>query len=264
MEIEIYAGLKLFPKSNHSLSDRRVTFQILRKMIPDGLEYGTSLLVEYDSRSIWFETSLTIAADALRTGIRTGYHVFQRTPTKVVNALEALGLNVDRLRAEDVLRILDSYTVQTGIGAPTELGKSSSKFLTQSVKISDWSIGIGQQIKVGPTQEDRRRLHIDDNTGVLLQYNDEKTIIDFWRTRVIPHNQVHEGVGFFSLMKGVASEAFYRQFEGLCDGVMEFKAQDKTDGIEQLVRVTTLRGRAYDSRWQQIRLSDNGEVVLVG
>jgi hypothetical protein len=71
-----------------------------------------------------------------------------------------------------------------------------------------------------------RWLHIDDNTGVLLQYNQEKTIIDYWRTRK-GTTRVAEEVALYSFLKGVASDAFYNQIEFLCDGIVDLKKKRK-------------------------------------
>ena len=40
-------------------------------MVPGGLSYGGHYVVEYDPDSPWYETSLTIAAEALIQGVRT-------------------------------------------------------------------------------------------------------------------------------------------------------------------------------------------------
>jgi KaiC/GvpD/RAD55 family RecA-like ATPase len=235
---------------------------ILKDLVPTGFGYGTNLLVEFESQSLWYETSLTIAGNALKAGIRTDYHTLQHFPNEVTSALERLGLNVEKLREEGMLGIIDSYTVQSGFGAPKIADTGRSHYQAQSVKLSDWSIQASVEMKTGSPDQEKRRLHIDDNTGVLLQYNDEKTLIDFWRTRAIPISRTRELAFMHSLVTGTASDSFYKQFEALCDGIIDLKTQESAGQIEQLVRVRTMRGRPYDSRWHKLRLLDSGEVAL--
>lgn len=233
---------------------------ILEGLIP-GIRYGLDLLAEFESNSVWPEASLTITAQALRAGAKAEYHVFERRPSEVIKALEALAVDVKKLREQDKLRIIDSYTVQTRIGAPETPGASGLAPLTQSIKVSDWSIAVGREIKTGAEAE-KGWIHIDDNTGVLLQYNDEKTIVDCWRTRITPHTKVAEAFAINSLLAGVASAAFYKQFESLFDGVIDFKSEETGGQIEHFVRVRFMRGRSYDSRWRHLHLLHNGEVTI--
>jgi hypothetical protein len=80
----------------------------LRRVIPQGLDYGATYLVEFDAPSLWYEASLSMTADALRNGIRTDYHTFTHSPTDVRRALRRLGLDLDALEADDTFRIWDS------------------------------------------------------------------------------------------------------------------------------------------------------------
>ncbi len=234
---------------------------ILKELAPGGFGYSTNLLVEFDPKSIWYEFSLTIASHALRTGIRTDYHTLQHYPNEVLEGLATLGLNVEKLQEEGTLSIIDSYTIQLGLGAPT-IPKGRVHFQTQSVKLSDWSLALSQEMKTGTPESEKRRLHIDDNTSVLLQYNDEKIFIDIWRTRFIPAARLRELAFLHSLATGVYSESFCRQFESIADGIIELKSEEKGGGIEHYVRVRTVRGKSYDSRWHQLKLLENGEVGL--
>jgi len=240
-----------------------VTLPILSELIPGGFRYGLNIAVEFEPHSLWYETSLTIAAHAMRDGVRTDYHTFQHIPNEIEEALSRLGLDVKKLEQEGILRILDTYTVTTGLGAPQRASVGRLPYQTQSIKLADWSINAAQDIKSpGEIPEaEKRRLHIDDNTSVLLQYNTEKETIDFWRTRFIALSRAREYVMFHSLVAGVYSEAFYRQFESLCDGIIDFRSREQGGQIEHNVRVRAMRGRSFDSRWRQLRLAD-GAVAL--
>ena len=239
-----------------------LTLPFLKELIENPIGYGSSLLVEFEPDSIWYETSLTLAAHALRDGTRTDYHLFQHMPSELREALERFGLDVEQLEDKDTLRILDSYTVQTGLNVEIQEKSRVPRHYSQSLKLSDWSIANVQRIKSGVPEEDKRRLHIDDNTGVLLQYNDEKAFIDNWRTRSRPHTKVQEIVSFNSLMKGAASDGFTKQFESLSDAIIDIKSGEREGQIEHVLRVRAMRGRPYDSRWRRLRLLPTGEVTL--
>jgi len=231
----------------------------LKELVPGGFEFGSNLLVEFDSDSVWYETSLTIAAHALRAGIKIDYHNFQHTPSDIRKAFDRRGLDVKKLEDNDMLWIVDSFTVQTG----ADTSQDQSEVTQVSVKLSDWSIALARDLKTGISETMKRRLHIDDNTGTLLQYNEEKAIIDFWRTRYIPYSRARECVNIYSLLTNVASTSFYKQYESLSDGIIDFKSEERENELQHYVRIRSLRGRGCDSRWRKLRLSDNGEVTLV-
>jgi KaiC/GvpD/RAD55 family RecA-like ATPase len=230
---------------------------ILGELIPSGIDYGTALLVEFDPDSLWYETSLTIAAQALRVGAKTAYHTFLRPPSEIRQALTNLGLNVSVLESTGIFQIGDSYTPQTGLGS-----SETKAEWAESLKVSDWSISDAKLLKAQLTEADKRWLHLDDNTGVLLQYNSEKAIIDYWRTRK-GTTKIAEEVSLHSFLKGVASNAFYNQIESLCDGIIDLKKEEKGSEIEHYLRLRILRGKRIDSRWHLLQLTDNGEVTTV-
>ena len=91
---------------------------ILEDLVPNGIRFGSSYLVEFGPDSPWYETSLTIAASALRNGARTEYHTYMHPPHEVRESLTKLGLNVKELERKDQLRILDTYDVMTGLAHP--------------------------------------------------------------------------------------------------------------------------------------------------
>jgi len=235
-----------------------MTPPFLKELVPGGIEYGTSLLVEFEPDSLWYETSLTIAAQAVKAGIRTDYHTFQHSPDGVKKAFRRWGLDVMKMEQDETLWIEDSYTIQTGMGAPEEQSDSSKV----SVKLSDWSIGFAKSMKGGVPDAWKRRLHIDDNIGILLQYNEEKALIDFWRTRLIPYARIRESVGMYAILTNSASISFYKQLESLSDGIIDFKSEERENEFRHYVRIRGLRGRPCDTHWRELRLLDNGEVAI--
>lgn len=238
-----------------------LSIPILKELVPGGFQYGQLLLVFYEPDSLWYDTSLTIAAQALKEGIRVEYHTYEHIPNEVRSTITKLGLDVKKLEEEDRLRIHDSYTSQTGLGQPETLERSNMPI--QPLKLSDSSIEFSQHIKAGIPETDRRLLHIDDNMGILLQYNDEKTVLNFARTRMIPWARARETTYLLSILNGVASDAFYKQITSSFDGIIDFKSQEKEDRIEHYLRVRTVRGKSCDSRWRKLSVLDSGEVTLM-
>ncbi len=226
---------------------------ILEGLIHEGVRFGSVILVEFGPDSIWHEASYSIAARAALQGIRTEYHTFLHNPTEVKEAITKLGTDVKKLENEKLLTIIDSYSPQIEL-------KSKSLKLTDF----DQSIDSAQRLKAGNVSEESKHiLHIDDDTSIFLQYNQENDMIQRWRTRAIPSWKTAECVALTSLLTGIASDAFYARFESMCDGIIDFKSEESEGQIRQLFRLRRMRGKAIESRWRRLQLLDNGAVELV-
>jgi len=230
---------------------------ILKELIPGGIEYGTYVMVEFEPDSIWYETSLTIAAHAVREGVKTVYHTWRHLPDDIRRVLRRFGLDVKKLEEDGAFEIVDSFTVQTGLGVP-----ETEYAVSRSLNVSDWGVSVAQIIKSGMPEEDRRWLHIDDDCSVLNKYNSESAIIDFNRTRAIPLSRIEEGVQLNAVLKGIASDSFYKQMESMSGGIVDFKSGESEGKIENYVRVRAMVGRAFDSRWHRLIVQENGEAAL--
>src|SRR5260370_20592668 len=105
---------------------------LIRDLIPGGINYGTIVMVEFEPGSCWYDIAFTMVAEALSNRIKTDLHLFQRTPQEARASLTRFGVDVGKLPGEDLLRIIDSYTVRTGIGT-AERPTDAAAFKTSSV-----------------------------------------------------------------------------------------------------------------------------------
>ena len=240
-----------------------LTLPILSEMVPRGFSYGKNYLVEFDPHSLWYEASLTIATHSLKRGIKTDYHTFTHIPDEIREAFANLGLNVKKLEDDNTLRIVDSYSLTTLLKRSKEAEKSGIvQSMERSLNLNDWTKDNFDFVKEEIPEIEKNRLHIDDDTSVLVSYNDEKTFIDHWRTSAIPWARIFGWAMLHSSVTGAYSENFYRQFESICDGIIDFRSREENGMIEHYVRWRATRGKPLDSRWRRLRLSDDGEVTL--
>jgi adenylate cyclase len=239
-----------------------LSFPLMDDLIKGEVDHATLLLVEFEPHSIWHDAAFTLAKSALSKGIRVDFHTFTRKPSEVRNFLTRLGLNVIELQDEDRLRIIDSYTPQTGLGAAEKAKGADDLFNVAaiSVKLSEWPMAAVEQFERGIPEPEKRRLHIDDDLTVIARYNTEDEILDFWRTRVIPLFRARESVLVNALATGVASDSFIRRFEALSDGIIDFRSREEGGKVVQYERVRTLHGKPHDSDWRRLVLSSDGLV----
>jgi len=239
-----------------------IAVPLLGELAPGGFLYSAQYMVVFDADSLWYETSLSIAASAVRHGMKTEYHVFQHFPNEALAALSRMGLDTKRLEADGLLNIWDNYTATTEFESSRKADKGWETTHPKPLDIVRGAARWVERTKAGFPPEERGWLHLDDNTGIFLQYNDEKTCIDAWRTALLPSIRARECPHFLAFPRGIASDAFYTKFEALCDGIIDFKNEEVGGRIEHLLRIRALRGKTFDSRWHRLQVSGNGEVTI--
>jgi KaiC/GvpD/RAD55 family RecA-like ATPase len=239
---------------------------IIDELVPKGIKYAATYLIEFGPDSPWFEASLTVAAGALKNGIRTEFHTYMHPPSEVRDSLVKMGLHPKSLEESDQLRILDTYDVMTGLAHPETPSGMRSKgrepYEHQSFDINHWSERVVKMIRDGVAEDEKQWLHVDDNTSIMINYAEEKSMVDVWRTRIIPYAKMRGLAMFHSVMTGIASDSFYKQFESLCDGIIDFRSGEEAGRVEHYARVRTIRGMHCDTRWRKLRLRNDGSVVI--
>jgi KaiC/GvpD/RAD55 family RecA-like ATPase len=240
---------------------------IFSDIVPGGFTYGANYLVEFQPSSLWYETSLTIAAKAVKVGVRTHYHTFMHIPREIRQGLQRLEVDVKKLEGEDKFRLIDSYTGLTGLPIQPESSHISKQF-TRAPAYNDpswlesYTANIVSLIEKGAPDADKKWLHIDDNTSIFNRYFKEQDVVNLFQTRVFQMTRLLELSAFHSVVAEVWSDSFYKQFEAQCDGVIDFKAEEDEGQLENYVRIRSLRGKSCDSRWRHLHLEENGQVVL--
>jgi KaiC/GvpD/RAD55 family RecA-like ATPase len=252
-------------RAEERLTHPEVHVPIFSDLVPGGFSCGANYLVEFEPDSLWYEASLTIAAQALRSGVRTQYHTFMHIPQEVRQGLQNLGSDLKKLESEDKFRLIDSYTSLTGLPIqpePADLTGRHRLSINDPSYLEHYTENIVTILEKGAPETDKRWLHIDDNTSIFNRYFKEQDVLNIFHTRVFQLTRILELSAFHSVVAGVWSESFYKQFETQCDGVIDFKTEEDEGQLENFVRVRSIRGKSCDSRWRHLRLEGNGEVML--
>lgn len=244
-----------------------VSIPILGELAPGGFRYGTFHVVEFDPDSLWYETSVTIAAKVLRDRIKTEYVAVVRPPSEVRDALGRLGLDPEKLEDQGLLRITDLYT-NTTILTPQKRRFIPISFPQTGIDAKQWMLkvqrGYSERIKKGLPKAEKRWLLINENSYATRRYLSDEFLDDFALTAYRPWFRAREMLVISSGPRGIMTESQLRRWEARNDGVIDFAAREVNGKLVQSVRVRKMRGVACNSDWHALGMNDNGEVSLTG
>jgi KaiC/GvpD/RAD55 family RecA-like ATPase len=223
---------------------------------------GASLLVEYDPTSSWYRASLTIAAGWLKAGGVVSYHVAAQPPENIRSQLSQLGLNVKQLETDDKLRVFDWYTATLGRKSHEKYAFYSLKAADLSVLFAKYMMATEQGIDSTPPAPSPDWLRILDDASCLARFNEEKSWIEFVRTRMIPIASLWKSTGIVGLIKGIHSDSAYKNLEAASDGVIDVKLDETTEEPRSMMRIRSMRNVGFDARWHQLMTGENSEVTI--
>lgn len=245
-----------------SRETRDATIPLFEELAPGSFRYGGNYLIEFEPDSLWNESSQSVVAAAIKSKIKTEYHVFQRTYEDAQRSLEKLGIDVPSEVAQGLLRIIDSYTITSPIADKSTSPRTQPFPGGRLLDLKKWDEALLSEMKRNLEEKEKRWLHVDDNTSLLLQYNSEDAFFDGWRTFFIPWGKERELITLNAFVVGFATNSFYKKIEALYDGIIDFATRKDAGGVENVVRVRALRGRRFDSNWRQLNLVGVGNVEL--
>ncbi len=238
---------------------------LIEDLLKAPLPPGAPLLVEYDPTSVWYQASLNIAAGWLREGGTVTYSVATQPPENIRSQLAQLGVDVKQLEANDKLRVFDWYTATLG-------RKSNERFAFYSLKAADLSVLFAKYLMATeagthdvdqqPPQPTPDWLRILDDVSCLARFNEEKSWVEFVRTRMVPIASLWKSTGIGGVIKGIHSDWAYKNLEAACDGVIDFKLDETGDEAKSMIRIRSMRNVGFDSRWHRLMTGENLEVTL--
>jgi len=235
---------------------------LIEDLLKGPLPTGSSLLVEYDSTSAWYQASLSMAAEWTKAGGIVTYGVTAQPPENIRSQLTQLGLDVEHLEENDKLRVFDWYTATLGRKSKEKYAFYSLKAADLSVLFSKYLMATGSDVDSIPPTPSPEWFRILDDFSCLGRFNEEKSWVEFVRTRLLPISSLWKSTGIGGLMKGVHSEWVYKNLEAACDGVVDFKLDESGEEARSMIRIKSMRNVGFDSRWHPLKVADNSEVTL--
>jgi len=204
-----------------------------------------------------------MAAGWVRSGGVSSYNAYGHPPNDVRLQLKRLGLDTETLEKEEKFRIIDWYTCQLG-------QKSNEKYAYHSLKIADLSIVYsktmipaagspfpGTRYHLGPDV-----LRMGDDDSILMRFNDEKSFMEYHRTREIPVGPARKSTNIDALVKDVWSQYVYKSWEAAVDGIIDFKFEEENKTTRDLMRIRSMRNVHFDREWHELKVAENFEVTL--
>jgi KaiC/GvpD/RAD55 family RecA-like ATPase len=235
---------------------------LIEDLLKGPLQPGKSILVEYDPTSAWYQASVSVAAEWLREGGTVTYGVTSQPPENIRSQLKQLGVDVAGLEANDKLRVFDWYTATLG-------RKSNEKYAFYSLKAADLSVLHSKYMMASEDAVELIRptpspdwLRILDDVSCLARFNEEKSWVEFVRTRLIPISSLWTSTGIGGVIKGVHSEWVYKSLEAAVDGVIDIKLDEVSQEAKSMMRIRSMRNVGFDAHWYPLRTSENSEVSL--
>lgn len=212
-------------------------------------------MILFDAASDWYNVSLTISAQWIRTGGSVHYNVSAQPPQGIRSHLGRLGLKTDELEKEDKLRIYDWYSATLG-------GKSEEKYSVASLKVFELSTEYATFMKSGGLDENANVLRVIDSGSTLARFNDEKLYVEFILTRVFPRSSLWKATLICPFVIGLHSDRFYKALESGADGIIDLRLDEIGNEARNVMRIRNLRNVRFDGKWFSLSVADNFEVTF--
>jgi KaiC/GvpD/RAD55 family RecA-like ATPase len=225
---------------------------VISEILGREIERGKFLIGFYEPAAHWLSFILTLASRLPQKGYVVN---IQTTTTPPSEIRRIMNRTIPKLKENEVankLVISDIYTWQTG-------RKSDEAESADSLSLARASIDFGTTWlrKSMPNYD----FVVTDSFSPFLRYNEERVFTQ-WVDRIVPQIREMKGVRLWSIFKRFHSDALYAYFESLADGIIELDYREKSDVLEHLLRVKSMKGIPHPTNWQRLRVNSNGLMEL--
>ncbi len=220
-----------------------VKIPLLADLIPEGIPYGSTFVIEFDPDSNYYRVLESAVHECLSAGHVVTFFDYTRFPDHLRRSLKALGSDVETLESKGRFYLHDGYSITLGT-------KSKEPFFFTSLKVSDVSLHFLKLTKENPIRND---VGFADNGSIVLRYNDEKSFVEVYATRVIPRAKMHDRISIAGFVNGVHSGYFYRSMEDLVDGIIDVRFDDSGSAPYTKLRVRSFKLGEFDGSWQRVK-----------
>ncbi len=83
-----------------------------------------------------------------------------------------------------------------------------------------------------------------------------------WLDKTVARMREFRGVRLYGFIKGFHSEGFYANLQGIADGVIELKVREGQEGLENIIRVKSVRGLQHPTEWRRLKMTNSGFLEL--
>jgi hypothetical protein len=73
-------------------------------------------------------------------------------------------------------------------------------------------------------------------------------------TRFVPASSIAQSTGIGGVMRGIHSDWVYKQFEAAYDGVIDFKLEEESKTLRDMIRIRSMRNVPCDREWHELKI----------
>jgi KaiC/GvpD/RAD55 family RecA-like ATPase len=219
--------------------------KLLRKVLPDGLAYGGTILVLSDPGAAEEKLLAHYVSQQIQSGGTVVYVTLDAFPANIRQIVQARS---DRALDWSHVVFIDCYSMTVGV-------ESQEPYVADPENLSAISIAITDIMA-----KKKVSMMVIDSFNTLIRKRGVRSSIELLRILVARARQAR-CLSFASMNRKAFHPAIVASAQDIVDGVIELKVDERGDRIVRSLRVLKMVGLEHMNRWVPYTISANGELV---